>query len=92
MHTLEWLNRQSAFTTSARVPHRLLKQLSVHASNLVRPEPFLAVRPELVEGSPASTRPVLSASKGSARTDNNNLLIQGDNLEALKALPPFYCG
>jgi len=25
-------------------------------------------------------------------TDNENLLIQGDNLEALKALIPFYAG
>ena len=76
MPTLDWLNRQSAFTTSARVPYRLLEQVSVHASNPVRPEP--------VEGSTAST--------DAARTDNNNLLIQGDNLEALKALLPFYRG
>ena len=88
MPTLDWLNRQSAFTTSARVPYRLLEQVSVHAANPVHPGPFLAVRPELVEGSPAST--------GSARTDrqntHDNLLIQGDNLEALKALLPFYRG
>ncbi len=77
MPTLDWLNRQSAFTTSARVPYRLLEQVSVHAQNSVRPEP--------VEGSPAST--------SSARTDHqDNVLIQGDNLEALKALLPFYRG
>ena len=57
MPTLDWLNRTSAFTTAARVPYRLLEQVSVH---------------------------------GTATADN--LLIQGDNLEALKALLPFYRG
>ena len=77
MPILDWLNRQSAFTTSARVPYRLLAQVSVHTSKPVRPEP--------VEGSAAST--------SSDRTDHqDNLLIQGDNLEALKALLPFYRG
>jgi adenine-specific DNA-methyltransferase len=76
MPTLDWLNRASAFNTAARVPYRLLEQVSVHTSR---------VRPEPVEGSPAST--------GSARTEiHDNLLIQGDNLEALKALLPFYRG
>jgi adenine-specific DNA-methyltransferase len=59
MPTLDWLNRQSAFTTSARVPYRLLDQVSSH---------------------------------GDAAVQNDNLLIQGDNLEALKALLPFYRG
>ena len=58
MPTLDWLNRQSAFTTSARVPYRLLEQVSTHGDAV----------------------------------QNDNLLIQGDNLEALKALLPFYRG
>jgi adenine-specific DNA-methyltransferase len=62
MPTLDWLNRQDAFATAARVPYRLLEQVSVH-------------------GDAASH----AASLG-------NLLIQGDNLEALKALLPFYRG
>ncbi|MES3014081.1 MAG: site-specific DNA-methyltransferase [Pseudomonadota bacterium] len=57
MPTLDWLNRQDAFTTAARVPYRLLEPVSAH---------------------------------GDAATDN--LLIQGDNLEALKALLPVYRG
>ena len=62
MPTLDWLNRQSAFTTSARVPYRLLDQVSSHGD--------------------------------AVQNDNllNNLLIHGDNLEALKALLPFYRG
>jgi adenine-specific DNA-methyltransferase len=76
MPTLDWLNRASAFNTAARVPYRLLEQVSVHTS---------PVRPEPVDEFPAST--------GSARTEiHDNLLIQGDNLEALKALLPFYRG
>ena len=75
MPTLDWLNRASAFTTAARVPYRLLEQVSVHTAS-VRPEPS-TVRPEPVEGPAAIT---------------DNLLIQGDNLEALKALLPFYRG
>ena len=59
MPTLDWLNRQSAFTTSARVPYRLLDQVSAY---------------------------------GDAAGQASNLLIQGDNLEALKALLPFYRG
>lgn len=102
MPTLDWLNRAQAFTTSARVPYRLLEEVSVHAAAEqpatpaseaapvqaellnVRPEPT-TVRPEPVEGSPAQT--------GTARPGiTGNLLIQGDNLEALKALLPFYRG
>ena len=30
MPTLDWLNRANAFTTAARVPYRLLEQISVH--------------------------------------------------------------
>jgi adenine-specific DNA-methyltransferase len=116
MPTLDWLNRAAAFTTAAKVPYRLLEQVSAHTSNaenainLIASQAintpargqngtqnslnFTSVRPEPVEGSAkASTTPVLSPSKGSARTGIfDNLLIQGDNLEALKALLPFYRG
>ncbi len=107
MPTLDWLNRASAFTTAAKVPYRLLEQVSAHTSNaenainLIATKAtntpakgknstqnglnFTPVRPELVEESKAST--------SSARTGVfDNLLIQGDNLEALKALLPFYRG
>lgn len=56
MPTLDWLNRAEAFSTSGRVPYRLLAPVSSHG------------------------------------TGAENLLIQGDNLEALKALLPFYRG
>ena len=108
MPTLDWLNRATAFTTAAKVPFRLLEQVSVHvasagnAANKIAVQAvdtpargqndaqnaldFAATRPEPVEGSP-------KASTSSARTGIfDNLLIQGDNLEALKALLPFYRG
>jgi len=82
MPTLDWLNRAQAFTTAARVPYRLLEEVSVHTAT-IRPGPAQA---ELVE-TPADT-PADSA----APVTHGNLLIQGDNLEALKALLPFYRG
>ena len=107
MPTLDWLNRASAFTTAAKVPYRLLEQVSAHTfssgntTNSIAAQAIntpargkngtksgldlTSVRPELVEGSKAST--------SSARTGVfDNLLIHGDNLEALKALLPFYRG
>jgi len=32
MPTLDWLNRAQAFTTAARVPNRLLEEVSVHTA------------------------------------------------------------
>ncbi len=58
MPTLDWLNRANAFTLAAKVPYRLLEQVSKHGDG----------------------------------DHSDNLLIQGDNLEALKALLPFYRG
>jgi len=75
MPTLDWLNRASAFTTAARVPYRLLEQVSLHTPTVqaalapVQAE-LLTVRPEPVAGHTPIT---------------DNLLIQGDNLEALKS-------
>ena len=82
MPTLDWLNRQSAFTTSARVPYRLLEQVSIHASASLEKLP-LPLGESRGEGSPLTPAPT---------TSQDNLLIQGDNLEALKALLPFYRG
>src|SRR5665647_889644 len=74
MPTLDWLNRASAFTTAARVPYRLLEQVSLHTPTVqaalapVQAE-LLTVRPEPVAGHTPIT---------------DNLLIQGDNLEAIR--------
>jgi len=65
MPTLDWLHREAAFQTAARVPTRVLRP---HAAGHVFGQPF---------GDPAHA---------------GNLLIQGDNLDALKALLPFYRG
>jgi adenine-specific DNA-methyltransferase len=106
MPTLDWLNRAQAFTTSARVPYRLLEEVSAHTPSATsgpaaaeaapaqpaqaelltdRLEPTSTVRPEPVEGPPASPSSV-------RQEITDNLLVQGDNLEALKALLPFYRG
>lgn len=60
MPTLDWLNRAAAFTTAARVPYRLLDQVSVHTPT-VQTEPLSnqahipPVQAELVEAAPPST-------------------------------------
>jgi adenine-specific DNA-methyltransferase len=61
MPTLDWLHREAAFQTAARVPTRVL-------------------------------RPHSAGHGFGATTQTGNLLIQGDNLEALTALLPFYRG
>lgn len=55
MPTLDWLNRAQAFTTSGRVPYRLLEEVSVHLPT---------AKSETSE--PESTQPVW-ASKSSGR-------------------------
>ena len=87
MPTLDWLNRASAFNTAARVPYRLLEQVSRHtptaAASAFAPSPLRG------EGGGEGLPPNLT--RGPAPS-HDNLLIQGDNLEALKALLPFYRG
>ncbi len=89
MPTLDWLNRASAFNTAARVPYRLLEQLSVHAPTAAAAAPAPSPPSQKVlaecggEGLPPNPTPTQASG-------HDNLLIQGDNLEALKALLPFY--
>ena len=77
MPTLDWLNRANAFTLSAKVPYRLLEQVSTHHATSLTPSPLGG------EGRGEDLPPA---------PPPDNLLIQGDNLEALKALLPFYRG
>ena len=80
MPTLDWLNRANAFTTAAQVPYRLLEPVSSH-------QPTVAAAPATASAAP----PPVQAEPVEA-PHPANLLIQGDNLEALKALLPFYRG
>ena len=77
MPTLDWLNRDAAFDIARQVPYRLLEQVSEHVPT--RAADGLAPSPLVGEG--ARQAPT-----------EDNLLIQGDNLEALKSLLPFYRG
>jgi len=62
MPTLDWLDRQAAFSSASQTTTHVLRP---HAAGHVF---------------------------GDASAAKNNLLIQGDNLQALKALLPFYRG
>ncbi len=66
MPTLDWLDRQAAFSVAAKT-----------ATHVLRPH---------------AAGPNVHGIFGDASTAKNNLLIQGDNLQALKALLPFYRG
>ena len=85
MPTLDWLNRAQAFTTAARVPYRLLEEVSVHSA---------AVQDDADTAPPAQADLLQPQEKAPDRSSptSGNLLIQGDNLEAIKALLPFYRG
>ena len=74
MPTLDWLSRANAFILSAKVPYRLLEQVSSHGADT------------------ASLPLPLGEGRGEGSPPPDNLLIKGDNLEALKALLPFYRG
>jgi 16S rRNA G966 N2-methylase RsmD len=105
MPTLDWLNRNAAFKLAKDVPYRLLEAVSQHRTNVTAPtvkallhggkvhentnsrlDLFSASEPALNKAD--SEKPVPTA----AAATHDNLLIQGDNLEALKALLPFYRG
>ena len=85
MPTLDWLNRAQAFTMAARVPYRLLEEVSVHSA---------AVQDDADTAPPAQADLLQPQEKAPDRSSptSGNLLIQGDNLEAIKALLPFYRG
>ena len=85
MPTLDWLNRAQAFTTAARVPYRLLEDVSVHSA--AAPDetaPALPAQADLLQPQEKAPNP--------SSPTSGNLLILGDNLEAIKALLPFYRG
>lgn len=77
MPTLDWLNRTEALTSSDKVPYRVLDPVSEFSSGSA---PLATLTPQAGEG------------LGERVTSGDNLLIQGDNLDALKALLPFYRG
>jgi adenine-specific DNA-methyltransferase len=76
MPTLDWLNRDESFRIAQRVPTRVL-----------RPHPAAAA---LGAAAGAVFGDVSGDASGNA--NSGNLLLQGDNLDALKALLPFYRG
>ena len=60
MPTLDWLNRAQAFTTAARVPYRLLKEVLVHTA-AIRPGPAQAELVEALAHPPGGQRRVCNA-------------------------------
>ena len=68
MPTLDWLNRTQAFTIAARMPYRLLEEISVHAAAApaeTATPPALPAQADLFEtGAAPATRPGASSARG----------------------------
>ncbi len=107
MPTLDWLNRDAAFKTLDAVPYRLLELVSEHMAqnsfelqdSLPNEDEDLSNKNTISKNSKNKLQAQLNWAKSDkAEADDppkptdGNLLIQGDNLEALKALLPFYRG
>ena len=54
--------------------------------------PYRVLEPVSEHGDTTSPRPLAGEGPGERAQSGDNLLIQGDNLDALKALLPFYRG
>ena len=91
MPTLNWMGREKATKSVKEVVMKILredKSLSYHADGLLS---LRGVSESRREGENSKNSPVLQNSK-TPSSESNNVLVHGDNLEALKALLPFYAG
>lgn len=92
MPFLDWVNKSQATNSAAQVPYHLLQFQSVHGFDSAQPpidSPQPLIDSPLLPGFVPSKESSLSGAEGKVY---DNLLIQGDNLLALKALLPFYRG
>lgn len=78
MPTLNWIGKDAVVNHHKEVPFRLLKC-----------NEKLSVGTSRLPGDREASR---SAAEGGQGGEVGNLLVQGDNLEALKALLPYYAG
>ncbi len=107
MPTLDWLNRDAAFKKLDEVPYRLLELVSEHTTTTRSqhlgdsPDSIGATLDKATKSKDSKNTPQAqlnwansdkAESNDSPKPTDGNLLIQGDNLEALKALLPFYRG
>ncbi|NNM78883.1 MAG: site-specific DNA-methyltransferase [Gallionella sp.] len=85
MPTLNWIGKEAVVKHHKDVPFRLLEPVAELSCTTVRPEP--------VEGQ-NNAADAAHGSTSSPRTEcaSGNLIVQGDNLHALKALLPRYAG
>ena len=91
MPTLDWLNREAAFKIAKDVPYRLLETVSEHHASEAVTAAALASRSsaENMVGQSSLDLEAPEPPPEVPAPTHDNLLIQGDNLEALKALLPF---
>jgi hypothetical protein len=92
MPTLDWLNRSSALTLAARAPYRLLEQVSFHTAAAPAHPGTTQASADSVQVEPVEATADNALAVRSATPLTDKLLIQGDNLDALKALQWQGCG
>lgn len=83
MPTLNWIGKDAVITHHEDVPYRLLEPV---------PELSCAVRPERSGRQGREVEGPAAGISGVAEEYGGNLIVQGDNLHALKALLPRYAG
>ncbi len=85
MPTLNWIGKEAVVKHHKDVPFRLLEPVAELSCTTVRPEP-------VEEQNNAADAAHGSTSSPRTECASGNLIVQGDNLHALKALLPRYAG
>ena len=84
MPTLDWLNRDAAFNIAKEVPYKLLEAVSEHHASADVARKLSALSAVPGQGAEQATLALdAEATDPVPAATHDNLLIQGDNLEAL---------
>jgi len=81
MPVLNWIGKDAVVAHDAQVPYRLLHDV-----------PELACSPQAAEHASIPPLPLAGEGRGEGGSSADNLIVEGDNLLALKALLPHYGG
>ncbi|HDL3180440.1 TPA: site-specific DNA-methyltransferase, partial [Mannheimia haemolytica] len=89
MTTLTWYGKEEAVKKAKQTPYCLLRELPDFSHNIARQPTADSRQPTADSRQPTADS---SASAETLSKVKQNLIIQGDNLSALKSLLPFYAG
>ena len=91
MPTLNWIGKEAVVKHHKEVPFRLLEPVPELSCS---PRPQSGITSDLADvvGQPSRMASSSSEELGERGAATENLIVQGDNLHALKALLPRYAG